>query len=147
MKRIGLLAALLVTLSSHSHASAIGAIGSLIIKVFGDGAASRELVQSGRAIRDGAENLPSAGRSPDRSSAPTETVSLSADASKSEGEVPSGRLPLGERDISTDEVLRRGVAGGRPVLEGQGHANCADGNGHSASEMNDRSACVEPAHY
>lgn len=147
MKRVCALAVVLVTLSSQSQASAIGAIGSLIIKVFGDGAASRELVQSGRAIRDGAENLPPAGRSPDPSSAPTETVSLSADASKSEGEVLSGRLPLGERDLSTDEVLWRGVAGGRPVLEGQRHTNCADGNGHSASEMNDRSACVDPAHY
>ena len=147
MKRIGLLAAMLVTLSSHSHASAIGAIGSLIVKVFGDGAASRELVQSGRAVRDGAEALPAAGRPSNQSSVPTEAASIDSVASKSEGEGPSGQLPVAERDLSTDEVLRHGVVAGRPVLEGQRHTTCADGNGRDASEMGDRSACTDARHH
>lgn len=143
MKRIGLLAAVLVTLSSHSHASAIGAIGSLIVKVFGDGAASRELVQSGRAVRDGAEALPPAGRPSNQSSVPTEAASSAAVASKSEGEGPSGQLPVAERDLSTNEVLRHGVAAGRPVLEGQRPRTCADGNGRNAPGMDDRLACTD----
>lgn len=147
MKRIGLLTAVLVTLSSHSHASAIGAIGSLIVKVFGDGAASRELGQSGHAVRDGAEALPPAGRPSNQSSVTTEAASIPSVASKSEGEGPLGKLPTAERDLSTDEVLRHGVAGGRPVLEGQRPTTCADGNGRNAPEMDDRSACTDARHH
>ncbi|MFU2487150.1 hypothetical protein [Thauera sp. WH-1] len=147
MRRIGLLALVLVTMSSNTQASAIGAIGSLIIKFFGDAAASRELVQSGRAVREGAETLPATGRPPNSSSAPTEAASSPAVAPKPEREDWGGPLPLVERDVSRDEVLRRGVAGGRSVLEHEKQTACADGNGGNALAMEGRSGCGDGASY
>jgi hypothetical protein len=130
---VGLLALGLLVLPCSSHASAIGAIGHLIIRIFGEGSVARELGQLERAADDRAAIQAIGGRTADVASPPSMVV-------ETEGRIASSSLHWNRNEHGFDDLSRGAGAATRELSNRRTNSECGDDGGH-VHETNHPSAC------